>query len=92
MTAADALARRAIGQAGGRVHTCSDAMWIGYSGMSWRSWGQELAIVARAIPGGARLWCCSRPRFATTLVDWGASGRAVDALCSAVKDLAPGLE
>lgn len=50
---------------------------VGWLGCSWRSLGQQVGVAAAATgPGEVTLWCCSRPRFATTLVDFGASQRA----------------
>jgi hypothetical protein len=59
--------------------------WVGWSGLSWRSWGQELSVAVLALgPGTFRLQCSSRPRFATTLFDSGASRAAAAELAGAV--------
>jgi hypothetical protein len=60
--------------------------WVGWTGISWRSWGQELSVVVCMIgPEWYRLFCSSWPRFAATLIDWGASRKAADALAVEVQ-------
>ena len=60
--------------------------WVGWTGLSWRSWGQETSVVVTTTgPGLFRLDCSSRPRFGTTLIDWGASERAAKTLAAEVQ-------
>lgn len=67
-----------------RLVEVAPGTWVGWSGRSWRSWGQELSVTI--VPTGAssyRLDCSSRPRFAAVLVDWGASRETAHALAAA---------
>jgi hypothetical protein len=61
----------------------------GWEGVTWRSFGQQVGVVMQPTgPSEVTLWCCSRPRVATTLIDWGAGQRSVQALASELRRLA----
>jgi hypothetical protein len=77
-----AIALRAVGADG--------AVWLdpvtlaGWKPMTMGSWGQQVGVVFTPGPGGVALWCVSRPRLASTLVDFGVSRRGAGALAAEV--------
>lgn len=73
-----------------RVEEVGPWQWTGWSGMGWRSWGQELTIAVHALDSEQmRFVCASRPRYEETRVDWGASDRAAKSLADRVRSHAP---
>jgi hypothetical protein len=86
---AEARARDALRrQSRTRITEAAPGTWVGWSGRSLRSWGQELSVTV--VPTGEssfRLRCSSRPRFAAVLVDWGASRESAHALAAAAGQL-----
>jgi hypothetical protein len=73
-----------------RVEEVAPWQWTGWSGMGWRSWGQELTIAVHAMGSEQmRFVCASRPRYEETRIDWGASDRAAKSLADEVRSLAP---
>jgi len=71
------------------VQEVSPRKWVGWSGMGWRSFGQELSIEVQTVDStNTRFVCTSRPRYVDTRVDWGASNRTANSLAEGVRSLA----
>jgi hypothetical protein len=61
---------------------------VGYGRMRWSTWGQEYAVGTESLGEAAsRIWCCARPRFSFTRLDWGASRGAVAKMQRALDDV-----
>jgi len=57
----------------------------GWTGVTWRSHGQQVGVVMQQTgPDQVTLWCCSRPRLATTVLDFDASKRSAGLLAAAI--------
>jgi hypothetical protein len=71
-----------------RIQEVAPWRWIGWSGMGWRSFGQELTIEVQSLDSASvRFVCGSCPRYEDTRVDWGASERAANSLAEGVRSL-----
>lgn len=71
------------------VVTLDSWTMAGWTGLTWRSFGQQVGVVMQ--PNGTDeviLWCCSRPRLATVMIDWGASTRSAGSVAAAISRLA----
>jgi len=61
----------------------------GWTGMTWSSYGQQVGVaMQQSGPDQMTLWCCSRPRLATTMLDFGASKRSAGLLAATITQLA----
>ena len=90
--AADWALKALQGQSRAEVVAVDPWTWVVWTGLSWRSWGQEISVaVTTTGPSSCRLYCSSRPRLATTFIDWGASQHAASELAARVKSCAPAL-
>jgi hypothetical protein len=84
--AAAAVVRRALEEQRVRDLVVLDPWTVaGWTGITWRSYGQQVGITVQPQgPDTVTLWCCSRPRLATTLFDMGASAGGAAKLVEAV--------
>jgi hypothetical protein len=82
------LAEKAV-RAAGRSNVAVDAALltvVGRTGMTWRSWGQALAVtVEEEHPSGCRLICSSWPTYPLQMVDWGAGKLALQKLVDQIE-------
>jgi hypothetical protein len=85
------LVATALDRVGAKDVVVLDAWTVaGWTGFTWRSFGQQVGISIQPNgPDQVVLWCCSRPRLASTVVDLGASARSVAQVISVLDQIVP---